>query len=66
MSLMYDPPNGSKYGFPKKYEPLPDEELKDTLLRDDYPQEEIDKGGHKNVRFVGPIAEIQAKFNEDN
>ena len=51
--LMYDPPVGWRYGFPRPYRPLPNEELKDTLLRDGYPQKEIDNGGAKHVRFFG-------------
>jgi hypothetical protein len=47
----YDPPSGWRYGFPKVYEPLENEELKDTLLRDGYPQDEIDNGGAKYCRF---------------
>ena len=44
--LTYDPPSGWKYGFPKRYNPQdPDEPIADTLLRDGYPQEEIDRHG---------------------
>ena len=50
---LYDPPSGWRYGFPKQYKPLEGEELKDTLLRDGYPQHEIDNGGDKHVRFWG-------------
>jgi len=48
---IYDPPSGWKYGFPKIYKPLPGETLEQTLLRDGYPQEEIDWGGGKYARF---------------
>jgi hypothetical protein len=48
---VYDPPGGWRYGFPKEYKPLPDEDLKDTLLRDGYPQEEIVNGGVEYCRF---------------
>lgn len=41
-SRYYDPDSGWRYGFPKKYEPLPGETLEQTLLRDGYPQKEID------------------------
>lgn len=34
--LMYDPPGGWKWGFPKEYKPLPGESLVDTLKRDGY------------------------------
>jgi len=49
--LMYDPPVGWRYGFPKLYKPLPGETLEQTLRRDGYPQKEIDWGGAKHVRF---------------
>lgn len=54
--LEYDPPSGWKYGFPKPYHPLPNESLEDTLLRDGYPQKEIDNHGgieQLRVRFIG-------------
>jgi hypothetical protein len=48
---IYDPPSGWRYGFPRPYKPLPTESLAETLLRDGYPQAEIDWGGDKYVRF---------------
>lgn len=45
--IMYDPPNGWKYGFPKEWKPLQYETVTQTLLRDGYPQKEIDSGGYK-------------------
>lgn len=52
--LLYDPPSGWKYGFPKPYLPNPGETLEQTLLRDGYPQTELDRnGGAKYVRFIG-------------
>lgn len=50
---LYDPPSGWRYGFPKPYAPQPGESLADTLLRDGYPQHEIDNGGAKYCRFIG-------------
>lgn len=50
-TIIYDPPSGWMYGFPKPYLPKPDETLEQTLLRDGYPQHEVDKGGAKHVRF---------------
>ncbi len=35
--LMYDPPGGWKFGFPRPYKPLPGETLKETLIRNGYP-----------------------------
>ncbi|NNH56881.1 hypothetical protein HLI01_08675 [Rhizobium laguerreae] len=51
MTTLYDPPSGWKYGFPKIYSPLPNETLEQTLLRDGYPQREIDNAGAKYCRF---------------
>lgn len=50
---LYDPPSGWKYGFPKPYQPLEGESLRETLLRDGYPEHEIANGGDKYVRFIG-------------
>jgi len=58
--MLYDPPSGWMYGFPKVYKPLPDESLEQTLLRDGYPQIEIDNGGSKHVRFIGDYEELKA------
>ena len=52
-NLLYDPPSGWRYGFPRPYLPLPGETLEQTLLRDGYPQHEIDNHGAKYVRFIG-------------
>ena len=41
--MLYDPPAGWRYGFPKEYKPLEGETIEETLLRDGYPQFEIDK-----------------------
>ena len=60
MGLIYDPPSGWRYGFPKPYRPLEDETLEDTLLRDGYPQHEIDNGGAEYCRFIGERAELDA------
>ena len=48
---MYDPPAGWRYGFPREYKPLPGESVQQTLLRDGYPQVEIDNGGAVYCRF---------------
>lgn len=50
--LIYDPPSGWMYGFPKPYMPREGETLAETLLRDGYPQHEIDQGMDKHVRFI--------------
>lgn len=50
---LYDPPGGWRYGFPKPYKPLPGEDLETTLLRDGYPQREIDAGSARFCRFIG-------------
>jgi hypothetical protein len=48
---IYDPPSGWRYGFPKQYLPEPGETLEQTLLRDGYPQRDIEDGMSKYVRF---------------
>lgn len=59
MAMTYDPPSGWMYGFPKPYTPLPGETLEQTLLRDGYPQREIDMGGAKYCRFMGTSEELE-------
>lgn len=39
MRLLYYPPDGWKYDFPKSYLPLPGETMEQTLIRDGYPEE---------------------------
>ena len=56
-ATLYDPPSGWRYGFPKSYKPLSGETLEQTLLRDGYPQREIDNGGAKHCRFIGSVAD---------
>lgn len=56
--LMYDPPSGWRYGFPRPYKPLEGESLGDTLRRDGYPEVELKTitqpdGSVKWVRFFG-------------
>ena len=65
--LLYDPPDGWRYGFPRPYSPLPGETLEQTLLRDGYPKYEIDRGGSKHVRFLGSkeeLDEVLGKLND--
>ena len=59
MTLLYDPPSGWKYGFPRPYLPKEGETLEETLLRDGYPQEEIDAGGARHCRFIGDYDELK-------
>lgn len=67
MGLLYDPPSGWRYGFPKPYKPLPNESLAATLLRDGYPQREIDNGGARYCRFIGgEDATAQRHVERDN
>ena len=49
--MIYDPPSGWRYGFPREYKPLPGETIEDTLRRDHYPEKEIEAGMAKWVRF---------------
>jgi len=48
---IYDPPSGWQYGFPRQYLPQPGETIEETLLRDGYPQREIDNGGASHIQF---------------
>lgn len=58
MALIYDPPSGWLYGFPRSYKPLPNESLKDTLIRDGYPAKDAEFGA-KHCRFIGPREELE-------
>lgn len=58
--MLYDPPSGWRYGFPKVYRPWPADTIEETLLRDGYPQHEIDTGGARHVRFIGSGARAVA------
>lgn len=58
MSLLYDPPSGWMYGFPKPYNPNPGEKLKETLIRDGYPASQADFAV-KHCRFIGPHKELE-------
>lgn len=57
--MLYDPPEGWRYGFPKVYDPKKGETLNQTLLRDGYPEELINQGLGKYCRFIGPKEEIE-------
>lgn len=41
-TMLVDPPGGWRYGFPKLYDPLPDEDFKSWLIRRGYPRETAD------------------------
>jgi len=61
--LMYDPPSGWMYGFPKPYLPKENEKLIDTLRRDGYPEKELSRisrpdGTLFGVRFIGTKEEL--------
>lgn len=49
--VMYDPPEGWKYGFPKQYKPLHGESEEETLRRDGYPEKLLQQGMAKYCRF---------------
>ena len=63
--MMYDPPSGWKYGFPKPYKPLPGEPLADTLLRDGYPKRLVEQGMDRYCRFITSPSEIYAEVDHD-
>lgn len=60
--IFYDPPQGWLYGFPKPYEPLPGETLRETLIRDGYPAKDA-KLFANHCRFIGPKDELEALRN---
>jgi len=45
MKIIIDPPGGYKYGFPKTYDSYRDGPIKQWLVENGYPQEEIDRAG---------------------
>lgn len=48
--VMVDPPGGHRYGFPKLYDPSKEEgTMFDWLVREEYPQSEIDRYGKQNL-----------------
>lgn len=62
--MLYDPPSGWQYGFPRPYKPLEGETLAETLLRDGYPLKELmsiydrKTDSIRGVRFIGTREEI--------
>ena len=42
MKIMVDPPNGWRYGFPKQFNPSRDGNIREWLVANGYPQQEID------------------------
>jgi hypothetical protein len=45
MRVFIDPPSGWQYGFPKVYDSLKDGDVHQWLIREGYPQKEIDSLG---------------------
>ena len=45
MKVNVDPPMGWKYGFPKVFDTEADGVMREWLIREGYPQTEIDKYG---------------------
>lgn len=56
--LLYDPPSGWLYGFPKPYKPLPGESLRETLKRDGYPETDLDLAVNHTF-FTGSEEELE-------
>lgn len=60
--MIYDPPGGWQFGFPKPYKPRKEkdgtiEPIWKTLVRDGYPKA-LAKDGGKHTRFVGDRSEF--------
>jgi hypothetical protein len=49
---LVDPPSGWMYGFPRKYNPNPGEDLRAWLIRVGYPEKEVDFA-MKYLRVIG-------------
>lgn len=50
--MIYDPPSGWQYGFPREYNPSnPLEPIEVTLRRDGYPEVLLEQGMAKYCRF---------------
>lgn len=63
--LLYDPPSGWRYGFPKPYRPVEDEPLEQTLVRDGYPAKEAEFGA-RHCRFIGELSAMPPLPANDN
>jgi hypothetical protein len=59
MTVLYDPPSGWMYGFPKPYAPLADETLAQSLVRDGYPAKDAEFAS-QYCRFIGDIEELKS------
>lgn len=59
--VLYDPPSGWRYGFPRPYRPLPGETVEATLIRNHYPAKDAAFGA-KYCRFIGPQEALDALF----
>lgn len=59
--LLYDPPSGWRYGFPRPYLPHDGETLAQTLIRNGYPEAEAEFGS-KHCRFIGGIDELRERY----
>ena len=64
-----DPPCGSRYGFPKPFDPAPDQAIDDWLLSNGYPQSEVDKWQGRGVPCTvwgeietNPVRLLEAKI----
>jgi len=63
--LLYDPPSGWMYGFPKPYQPREGESLKDTLIRDGMPAD-LPEHYYTHVRFIGDLEELKARRERES
>lgn len=63
--MIYDPPSGWMYGFPKPYKPLEGETLAQTLIRDGYPTKDAEFAS-KHCRFLGTREEIESVNEKEN
>lgn len=51
--MLIDPPSGWKYGFPKELPDPPPENIREWLVEQGYPQQEIDSfGDYFFIRYI--------------
>jgi hypothetical protein len=63
--MIYDPPSGWMYGFPKQYMPLDGESFVETLVRDGYPIKDAEWAQH-HTRFWGQPIENKEDIISDS
>lgn len=50
LKIIYDPPSGWRYGFPREYIPRDGKSIQDILIEDGYPVDQVEFAA-KHTRF---------------